>query len=897
MKNRKAIANALRMSSCVAALGWSGGYAEISASRDFFSEDDLVILRLQAGRYILSDGIIGYRSDERTCIAFDDLVGALDFSIITDTAGARGWFIKESRQFELDIEAQTVTVEGKTAPFGPSDIYDDDGLLCITPDAAKAWFNISLAFDFENATMVVSSNEPLPVEEREARKKRRTQIQPTQVTAPLDGKEAATPYQWIGLPVVDASVSSSISDQSKQLNGDLLLTNELFKVSTELYASFNAETGVETLRGSFGRRSNSRSLAGPLKLTEIVAGDITSPQNRLSAGTDLGRGIMLSSFPLDQPDVFNMTELRGELLEGWEVELYRNDVLLDFQSSRPDGRYEFVNVPLLFGRNEFRLAFYGPQGQKREDYKEIFVGESQRKTGSADFLLSVTQQATPLFFEAGALDTPGKGELRLNSRIDYGLSENVTIGAGAASVFFDGERETYIDNSLRFRLGAFSVVADSSINLGGGKAGALAVQTSLGGINFTASHEEFFSYESERAPKQGNAFIKNRSALRADFVLSPSKSFSIPIAATVQQQQNDSGSKLLSGSLRTSTAFGSMSVANELNYSSLQDLDRNTESLTGTTLLSYYAKRLAVRTELAYDIKPIARVTRTTTTVDVPIDDRFGFRFGTGYEFEQKTANFTAGINYRFDNLSVGGFARLSTDGAYEAGINLTASFAKSPKAKKWAASSKNLARSGLIATRAFIDTNSNSVFDGDDTLLENAEFKINGRPAQHTQKADEGVTLITVSPYEPAALSIDMRTIDDPYLIGTKNSESIIVPRPGTITLMDVPLSPSGEVVGTVFLFRNEEDLEMGDVELQLHNTNGEIVSKTASEFDGYFVFERVPFGDYRLSISPEQGARLNFTLKNEHKFSVTQSNDIIENLDVHLIAETPAVPEQVED
>ncbi len=888
MKNAKAIATALRMSSCVAALGWTSGFAEISASRNFFSEDDLVILRLQAGRYILSDGIIGYHNGERTCIAFDDLVRALDFSIDIDASGARGWYIKESRKFSLDLGSNTVTIDGTAAPIGPNDIYDDDGLLCITPDAAKAWFSLSLDFDFENATMVVSSNEPLPVEEREARKKRRFEIQPTQGPTKTGGKEAPNPYQWIGWPIVDASVSSAISDQSKQLTGDVLLTNEVFKVSTELFASFNAETGVETLRGNFGRRSNSRNLAGPLKLSQIVAGDITSPQNRLSAGTDLGRGILVSSFPLDQPDVFNMTELRGELLEGWEVELYRNEALLDFQTARSDGRYEFINLPLLYGRNEFRLAFYGPQGQKREEYKEIFVGESQRKTGSADFRLSITQQNTPLFFEAGSLDTPGKGELRLNSRIDYGLSENVTIGAGATSLYFDGERQNYIDSALRFRLGAFSVVADSSINLGGGKAGALAVQTSLAGINFTASHEEFFSYQSERAPKQGDSFIKNRSALRADFVLSPSKSFSIPIAASLQQQQNDSGSRLLTGSLRTSTAFGSMSVANEINYTALNERDRRSVSASGTTLLSYYAKRLAVRTELAYDVKPVARITRTTTTVDLPVDERFGFRFGGGYEFEQKTANFTAGINYKFDNLSLGGFARISTDGAYEAGINLSASFAKSPKSKKWASSSRNLARSGLIATRAFIDVNSNSVFDADDTVLENAQFKVNGRPAQHTQKTKNGQTLISVSAYEPAALNIDMRTIDDPYLIGTDNAESIIIPRPGAITLMDIPLSPSGEIVGTVFLFRNEEELEMGDVELQLQNTNGEIISTTASEFDGYFVFERVPFGDYKVSVSPEQSARLSFTLKNEPKFSLTQKNDIIENVDIHLVGKT---------
>ena len=48
---------------------------------------------------------------------------------------------------------------------------------------------------------------------------------------------------------------------------------------------------------------------------------------------------------------------------GWDAELYRNGQLLAFAENRADGRYEFIDVPLLYGQNRFEVVLYGPQGQ------------------------------------------------------------------------------------------------------------------------------------------------------------------------------------------------------------------------------------------------------------------------------------------------------------------------------------------------------------------------------------------------------------------------------------------------------------------------------------------------------------------------------------------------------
>ncbi len=61
--------------------------------------------------------------------------------------------------------------------------------------------------------------------------------------------------------------------------------------------------------------------------------------------------------------------MRGILPTGYEVELYRNDILVGSVRTAVNDQYEFLEVPVDYGVNVFRLVFYGPQGQRREEVR------------------------------------------------------------------------------------------------------------------------------------------------------------------------------------------------------------------------------------------------------------------------------------------------------------------------------------------------------------------------------------------------------------------------------------------------------------------------------------------------------------------------------------------------
>ena len=156
----------------------------------------------------------------------------------------------------------------------------------------------------------------------------------------------------------------------------------------------------------------------------------------LVTGSSNGLGVKISNHPVDTPDEFDSITLDGDLLTGWDVELYRNEVLIDFKTSQADGRYNFTDVPLLFGVNILKLIFYGPQGQVREEIKQLRIGPGQIKPGQTLYKAYANQQDVQLLLGDvhGVSASDQAGKTQANVTIQHGISKNVSVGANYTTV-------------------------------------------------------------------------------------------------------------------------------------------------------------------------------------------------------------------------------------------------------------------------------------------------------------------------------------------------------------------------------------------------------------------------------------------------------------------------------
>jgi hypothetical protein len=95
--------------------------------------------------------------------------------------------------------------------------------------------------------------------------------------------------------------------------------------------------------------------------------------------------------------------------------------------------------------------------------------------------------------------------------------------------------------------------------------------------------------------------------------------------------------------------------------------------------------------------------------------------------------------------------------------------------------------------------------------------------------------------------VSIDESSLPDPFL-GPRGTGLVVTPRPGVAAVVELAVSPTGEVEGEIV--SPDGDLLAG-VELELVGSDGLVAVRAMTEFDGFFLFERVPYGRYKLRMS----------------------------------------------
>lgn len=863
----------------------AGAYAQEDDSPPVLSDDDLLILQMRLGRYLLSDGLIGYRVGDGACVLLEDFLRAVEFAVNVDETGARGWYVRPEQTFILNLEKGHVETSGRRRALAKYEVIDDAGAHCVSVSSLAEWFPIDLDVDFENAIIFAKSRALLPVEEREERKRRRqTIVERSSLNLKSEDIHSA-PYAMARWPIIDSSLTATITQNGATTSGDVLVAAEILKVNTELYVNVNAESGVQNVRARFGRRSADGNLAGPLKATEMIAGDVAAPQNRLSASSKTGRGVFISSFDLDKPDVFDTTTLRGEILSGWEVELYRNDVLLDFRSASPDGRYEFLEVPVLYGRNRFRLVFYGPQGQIREESKELFVGDSLLKPGDKKFFVSVNQQETATLYTREQTPNRDSGHLRAQARVELGVTKKATLGVGVTSYHLKGERQSYIDASLKTSIAGIGLFTDASWQDGGGSALSTSLLVGRKRFSLIATHEEFWRYDSELVRGSGDGALRRRDNARLNFMIDPLFVKAIPIAINARHEEYANSARRVDTSIRTSTSLLGVSISNELASTwNRRPGEEDAFDIAGAALFNRHFPGGVLRGEVSYDVRPQKRFNSVSLTGDLRLIENTSLRINTGYNAQQQTVNGGVGVNYAFSGLAIGAFGRASSQGAFEAGVNLSSSLARNPINGRWSASAREAAASGAVAARIFVDNDGDGAYTPGDEWLEQARLKVDGRPVRAPATSDGGLLVTGLAPYEPISIELDMRTIEDPYLIGPKISTKRISPRPGLINEIEIPLTRSGEIVGEAVLLEAGETRGVGDVQLELVDNDGVVIATTTSEYDGFYVFERAPFGDYTVRIAPEQATRLKLRQEQTPHLKLTIDNDIAEGVVITL-------------
>jgi len=878
------------------------------AGRSNRTDEEILIMEMLLGDVQLTDATFGYANSGSLILPLTEFVNALDFPIDVDPINGRasGWFIAENRLFSLDLASGQVVIGGRreTIDLGLIEVLPDD--IFVDVRQLARWFPLDIEFDLANLQINLTAREPLPLQQRLARQQARDRRFGQTAGKTKDYEQIDVPYALATFPVSDTTTEISLN---RDADGNTVIGQTVSSIATADLAKLNAElftqgTDKETfnqVRLKLSRRDPNGLLfadtaADDIGLggaTEFSIGDITSVQTPLVSRSRLGRGVMVTNQPFQQPNEFDQITLQGNLPIGWEVELYRNEILLDFAEPSSAGRYLFEDVPLLFGVNILRLVFYGPQGQQREEIQQIRVGPDQITPGDLQYRFSANQQEA--FFLTGREDEPTDADLvgraRTTAELRYGVSKELSLGAQFTSVpQANGVRKYYQGLTMATSQGPLFIRADLVKDLKAGWALESAIQGRVLGVNTIFTHTHLSNFQSEQFTATDP--LLDRLKLRLDGVVRAFDLPHLPYNITTTHDRQKSGAWSTDFENRLSTAIGRATVSNTfIGNLSHSPGPTSTASMSGSLLLGGRIADIRVRGALNYGVVPNNELTDGSITGDWKISSKISGRAGLSKELTGTgTTTYSMGANADVDIIALGLNLQYADSDVLSGTLNATYSWGKDDAEGGLRLGSKPTAERGTLQAKVYFDTNDNGEFDdNEDEVLQGVTFKVGGSFVQG-ETNENGVAFLTGVPtFQPVDFELDTGSLENPFWIADPVGVTVIT-RPGVSGVVEFRVVTTGEIDGTVFRQLGDSKRPVSDVVLQLLDDTGNVVREVKSAYDGFYLFDFLRPGAYSLRINPEQLMRLGLIGQEAQAVSIEGDGTILSGQDFTLQSNRPS-------
>ena len=152
-----------------------------------------------------------------------------------------------------------------------------------------------------------------------------------------------------------------------------------------------------------------------------------------------------------------------------------------------------------------------------------------------------------------------------------------------------------------------------------------------------------------------------------------------------------------------------------------------------------------------------------------------------------------------------------------------------------------------MVHATVFRDLNDNGVVDPGEPMEKGALITTGTRQAERKTDANGSVTVGGLTPYMPLTVGIDASSLDDPMLT-PKKALQVVVPRPGVAADVQIALVGGGDIEGALM---KSGELGFEGVDLELVDQSDKVVGTARTDFDGFFLFERVSYGSYSLRVN----------------------------------------------
>lgn len=841
------------------------------------------ILELTIAGSTASDMISAYVDRAILYLPLGAMARILDLAVRVDATGLRaeGWVLDEKRTLLLDLTRGTLVKSGEQRVLPSGAGFARDGELYLRTDIIEQFLPLKIDASMRAQTVRLQTLEQFPFQQRAVREAERARLAARGSRVAQEWPRQPLPWQPLSFPIADVEMRVlSDSTLGSRLDGDLRLAGDLAFMSASAFLSANSRQGLTSALVELGRTDPDARLLGPLRATSFTLGDVASFSMPLGLRGVQGRGLSLAKDSLQALSVFDTVDFRGALPNGYEIELYRNDILLASARNQVGDQYTFTQVPLDFGLNIFRLVFYGPQGQRYEEVRHVTVGAGRLREGQLTYHFTTLQKGVNLFNvqPPDYLAPEDFGRWRISGELAYGLSSNLTTVFGAAWFEEDAGNSWLVTSGLRTGLGRFALTTDAALAGGGALALSGGVGAQFDGSSLAIRHTLYAGDFPEETQLIGREELRHATELDFNTAVGIGNSgLTVPLNARIRHAAIAGGGSDLQATLRATLGLPRVLLSNTVEYSrfTMPELEARAQLFGNLDLATLGRSRTRGRVSLGYSVLPNPAIVSAAAEVDHAVSEHTFIRATLSHAFRGGSTQPGLALVRQFDTFA------LSADASYDfqqkshmIGLRAAFSLGRDPVNGRSFLARPGLSTTGGTALRAFHDMDSDGRFTSGDKPLPEVVFIAANQSARTDASGMAQLTHLAAGQH--VTVQIDPASLPDIALVpATKGLE--VVPRPGRMQAVDFPIVAVSEVEGTAHYNKDGVQQPVSGVRLNLLSESGQIVAQTRTEHDGFFLFEQVRPGSYWVGIEPEQARVLDLCLSGASKIAVTASPDVV--------------------
>lgn len=575
-----------------------------------------------------------------------------------------------------------------------------------------------------------------------------------------------------------------------------------------------------------------------LNLVRFKAGDIVSDGNNLFFNGVNGRGVLFSSFKDLVVSADKTIDITGSMPAGWEAELYLNNQLIGFRQSSIDGRYEFLNIPVNYGLNNFKVVLYGPFGEVREEERRYYSGTSPVSAGELGYNISA-QQPNRFIFEGKDDFLSSSDKISANSMFYYGITDYLSLNGGfatAENIYDIGADYQFSTLGAQLALNGVSLQYNMNYNL---NKNAVGHHFDLQGdiyIGTIFTRYEYYGDISSPISYYQGGYLKDLFETR----LTGSVPFlNVPYYISYTGASGHNGDTYQLVQARLSPNF-----MRYYNFTIENNWTRNagfTQNYIDVLLQANY-NRFRINGQARYQTNPYSYLNSYGSFLEYRWDKNtyvqatWNHDCKSNYSDNQDIDVFGIGIGRLFKIGGITFNVSADTDRNISFGLTYNISLGKKPNSMEFFTNSENqMMNYGTVVAHAE-DEKGNPV--------KGVKVIVNGRESPSVTDEDGDVIITNLDPHQKAVLSVDGNEVDDLALVPEWTDKKLVL-RPGALRQIDIKFNHLGGIEGQL-----ENILPDERYTIYIKTGKGETVATKTADKDGAFIIDGIKHGSYMIEV-----------------------------------------------